>query len=321
MKYDIYFHNDFDGRASAAVMLAFLRSRGDDIEHFIPVNYEIIPAWLKREFFKNHRLFKGARRPAIVVDFPYHPDAAFWFDHHPTTFKKDAWKKAFRADKFHRYEPRYKSACHLIYASLRDDFGWKPPAHLAELVKWLDIVDGANYHSARQTIAMKEPALQINNFIEGTSDVLPTAIWTVQYLSAHSLRAFAREFKVRNAVAEIRRKTKLMMAFYREHIEQRGGVMVIDLTKAPYRWLAHFAPYYLYPKVLYAVRFNPRNGLFHVNVSANPWRRVGNKKHIGEFLHRYDGGGHKDVGGVEFRTRRDMRQAIEEIVAFLNRPR
>ncbi len=86
MKYDIYFHNDFDGRASAAVMLAFLRSRGDDIEHYIPIKYDVIPKWIDDKFLEKNKLFKGKHSPAIIVDFPYHPQAAFWFDHHIRPF-------------------------------------------------------------------------------------------------------------------------------------------------------------------------------------------------------------------------------------------
>src|SRR5271155_4749866 len=109
MLYDIYFHNDFDGRASAAVMLAFLRSRGDDIEHFIPVKYDIIPVgtkkqWLDDKFLEKNKLFRGKHNPAIIVDFPYHPQAAFWFDHHLRPFRKPGWEKKFKSDREHRYD-------------------------------------------------------------------------------------------------------------------------------------------------------------------------------------------------------------------------
>src|ERR1700685_3337099 len=113
MKYDIYFHNDFDGRASAAVVLAFLRSRGDDIEHFTPVNYYLLSQWMDEKFFEKHKLFSGKRNPAIIVDFLYHPKAAMWFEHHATTFKRPEWEKKFKPDTFHRLEPQYPSCCHL----------------------------------------------------------------------------------------------------------------------------------------------------------------------------------------------------------------
>jgi oligoribonuclease NrnB/cAMP/cGMP phosphodiesterase (DHH superfamily) len=123
MKYDIYFHNDFDGRAAAAIVLAFLRSRGDDIGHFTPVKYDVIPQWLDERFFEKHKLFKGRRNPAIIVDFPYHPAAAFWFDHHIRPFRKNGWEGKFTPDKCRRYDDSYRSACHLALDSLSKGFG------------------------------------------------------------------------------------------------------------------------------------------------------------------------------------------------------
>ena len=145
MLYDVYFHDDFDGRASAAVMLAFLWSRGDDIEHYIPVKYDVIPKWRDERFLEKNKLFKGKHNPAIIVDFPFHPQAAFWFDHHLTPFRKPGWEKKFKPDRERRYDDSYRSACHLVYDSLREGFGWKPPAHLRELVKWLNVIDFAGY--------------------------------------------------------------------------------------------------------------------------------------------------------------------------------
>src|SRR5581483_8268760 len=145
MRYDIYFHNDFDGHAAAAVMLAFLRSRGDDIEHFVPVKYDIIPEWRHTDFFMRHKLIAGpvrGRNPAIIVDFPFHPGAQFWFDHHLLPFREPKWegiyKKELRRRKqrrpkgrapapspYWRYDESYRSACHLVYDSLKKDFGWR----------------------------------------------------------------------------------------------------------------------------------------------------------------------------------------------------
>src|SRR5882672_7372494 len=101
MLYDLYFHDDFDGHAASAVVLAFLRSRGDDAGHFVPVKYDIIPEWLDEDFFNKHKLFKGKRNLAVVVDFPYHPKAAFWFDHHLLPFRKKVWGDKFKPDQSH----------------------------------------------------------------------------------------------------------------------------------------------------------------------------------------------------------------------------
>jgi len=326
MKYDIYFHNDFDGRASAAVMLAFLRGRGDDIEHYVPVKYDIIPKWLNEKFLTNHALFRDGRRsrhnPAIIVDFPFHPQAAFWFDHHIRPFRKPVWGEKFKPDESHRFMPEYRSACHLVYDSLREGFGWKPPAHLRELVKWLDVIDFANYKSAKQTIEMKEAALQANVFIESVSDDFAMTVETIKFLATKSLSAFVKIPRIKKQVAALRRNMAAGLSFQKENIKIDDRVMVVDITLDPTDDLAHFGPYYLYPKMMYLVRFHPfprKPTLFHINVGSNPWRRAENKKNIGELLQTYGGGGHKDVGGVEIQGKAATLRAVAKITKFLNK--
>jgi oligoribonuclease NrnB/cAMP/cGMP phosphodiesterase (DHH superfamily) len=322
MIYDLYFHNDFDGCAAAAVMLSFLRSRGDDVRHYVPLKYDIMPQWTDERFFEKHRLFCGKRHPAIVLDFPYHPQAAFWFDHHLKPFRKDGWEKRFKPTLQRRYDESYASACHFVYDSLRRGFGWKPPAYLAELAKWLDVIDGANYRSAKQTIEMREPAIQINNFIEEKADNLKMTVWAIRYLSEKPLTDFVKEPLVARIVKKLRRNTMAALDFYKRNIAVIGNVMIADLSGFRFAELGHYVPYCLHPRLLYAVRYYPssKHGpLFHVNVSANPWRRSENKKHIGKLLKRYGGGGHKGVGGVEFEGRKKTLRAVNDLVKFLNK--
>lgn len=317
MTYDIYFHNDFDGRASAAVMLAFLRSRGDDIEHFTPVNYHLLAQWLDEGFFEKHKLFKGKRNPAIVVDFLYHPKTAFWFEHHPTTFKKPAWQKNFRQDKFHHLEPQYPSCCHLVYAALKRDFKWKPSRVMDDLVKWLDVIDGARYKSAKQTIAMREPALQVNEFIERKKHSTLEDKWIIDLLSHAPLSEIAKLAKVKNAVAQVRKEDERGLAFLQKHAVIIDDVCFIDRTKSKIN-VPHYGLPFLFPKSRYFVRMSNRDGLYHVNVGLNPWRRKEGTIHVGNLLKPFKGGGHETVGGVEFKARKKALAATEHFIEAIN---
>ncbi len=303
MLYDIYFHNDFDGYASAAVMLAFLRSRGDDIGHYVPLRYDIIPEWLNEKFLEKNTLFRGKHNPAIIVDFPFHPQAAFWFDHHIRPFRKPGWESKFTPNSQKRYDDQYRSACHLVYDSLCRDFQWKPPAHFRELVKWLDIIDFADYKSARQTIEMKEAAIQTNVFIEHDDGGTAAAMRTIQLLAEYSLTAFVKVPHVKKRLAELRRDVAKSINFHKKNIKIEDRVMIVDLTGDATDDLAYFAPYYLHPKQLYLIRFHPfprKPSLFHINVGSSPWRRAENKKNIGELLKKYGGGGHKAVAALKY---------------------
>lgn len=330
MKYDIYFHNDFDGYAASAVMLAFLRSRGDNIEHFIPLKYDIIPRdgktkWLDEKFLSNNKLFRGKHNPAIIVDFPFHPETTFWFDHHIRPFRKAGWDKKFKPTRERRFDDSYRSACHLVYDSLRAapprGFGWKPPTHLRELVKWLNVIDFADYRSARQTIEMKEPAIQCNTYLEHKEDGAAVSEKIINWLATRPLDEIVQIPEVKKRVAALRRDVAASLRFHKEHLKIDGRVMTIDLTGDKTDDLAYFGPYHIHPKSLYLIRYHPfphKPSLFHVNVGANPWKRSHNKKNIGELLKSYGGGGHKDVGGVEIVGRTATERAVREITKFLN---
>ena len=179
----------------------------------------------------------------------------------------------------------------------------------------------AQYKSARQTIEMKEPALQVNTVIENTLDDYVSTVWTIQSLSEISVKDFAKEPKIKDQLRKVRAGIVKGLAFYKKNIAIVGRVMVADLTGNHEADIAHFDPYYLFPKMLYVVRFHPFPGkptLFHINVAASPWKIKENKKHIGELLKKYGGGGHKGVGGVEIQGKKKMLQVVTEIIAFLN---
>lgn len=322
MIYDVYFHNDFDGRASAAVMLAFLGSRGDGIGHFVPVDFGITKQWLDERFFAKHRLFKGTHNPAIVLDFPYHPGAAIWFDHHPTTFKKEEWRKKFRPDKSHRLDPEYLSNCHLTYTALKENFGWKPPAHFRELVKWADVIDGARYASAEETILLEGAGLEVMAYADRTENDLRATTAFVKILAKESITEIAKMPAVRRAAAAVRKEHLKTLTFYRRNVEVMQDATLIDLTGTTLSSL-RFAPYYLYPKTLYAVRMTKSGRFYHVGVGANPWIRGTARKrhadvHIGKLMHRFGGGGHKNAGACEITTKRAALAAVQTIIPVLN---
>ncbi len=328
MTYDIYFHNDFDGRASAAVMLDFLRSRGDTIAHFTPVNYELRSEWQRIDFFERHKLLTGKRYPAIVVDFLHHPKAVFWFDHHPTTF--NAFPRAARAfsrkkfrvaggvnmSGFQHWDPAYPSCCGQVLRELRRHFGYQPPRHIKELAKWLDVIDHAKYKSPQQPIEMKEPALKLDWYIEATEGNKAEAKRLIRLLAEKPMVKIAALPRVTRVLRKVRKQIKTSLAYYKS-LPVQGRIMVVDRTSGKYLRL-RFAPYHLYPKLPYAMSFVGHGKSFALGWGSNPWHRPKDGIDIGQFLRRYGGGGHAVAGGAEFKTRRAVQAAVEEIVEYVN---
>ena len=320
MIYDLYFHNDFDGRAAAAIMLDFLRTRGDDIEHFVPVGYEMTEQWLKENFFKRHKLFRGKRNPAIVVDFAFHPGAAWWFDHHPTTFKSEVWKKRFKPDAQHQYDPKYASCCGQVTAVLKKDFGWRPSAHFKELVHWGDILDAARYASARQVVELGDIGIQLDAFIDRYPKSARTGKRLVELMAEKPISFIARLPDVRRAVAAIRKSRAASLAYHRKHLKITGRTGYIDLTQSA-SGKNRYACYYLYPNLLYAVRILRKGKFFQLSVGQNPWRRKENRIDIGEVMKKYGGGGHFGVGATEIPKKKDAEKYAHEIVSYLEEHR
>ena len=73
----IHYHRDFDGLASAAILAWCLRERFGLAEvGWKGINYDRKRDWPTF----------GEGTEFAIVDFHFHPAAAYWFDHHPTTF-------------------------------------------------------------------------------------------------------------------------------------------------------------------------------------------------------------------------------------------
>jgi len=137
-------------------------------------------------------------------------------------------------------------------------------------------------------------------------------------LSRFPLADIARSPEIKKAMAQIKKKDLQGIAFCRNHARMIGRVCFLDRTNTKLEF-PHFALQYLFPRKLYFVRMSHRDGLYHVNVGVNPWMRKKGTVHVGELLKRFGGGGHKGVGGVEFKTRAETLAAVEKIIATINR--
>jgi len=308
MKYNIYFHNDFDGAVSAAIMLQFFEHQGDVVRRLIPIDFSVKTRWAKMKL----------EHPSVILDFLYHPGATFWFDHHSTTFVKKEWERRFREDPYHRLDTRFASCCDLVLDSLKKHFGFKATARIRELIRWGNIIDKANYDSPEQAVLAKTPAIQVSTLIDRLAHTKGFFDWFVPMLASESLQRIVALKRVRVALKKIKTERKRSLAFYKKNLKVRDGISYIDISKSNVQSVWG-ASYYLYPELLYSVSLKKDSGkIFHLNVAANPWRRRENTVHIGKLLGRYFGGGHKDVGGVEFKSRKDAEKAIRTITNILH---
>src|ERR1041385_5331992 len=100
---NLYFHSPcLDGITSAVLTLDFLEtSLNWKFKELRSVDYDQRDRWLSE---KHHK-------PFAVVDFLYHPNAAFWEDLHKTSFLTPSLRKSFDEQKnpFHIYNSKSRS--------------------------------------------------------------------------------------------------------------------------------------------------------------------------------------------------------------------
>src|SRR5436190_16308813 len=166
MKLRVLYHGHcFDGVASAATFTRFYLER---IDANTKVSYGGLLHRPNNLLF-DRDMFDGDEN--AIVDFKYSPSSrlTWWFDHHQSAFLSADDEKHYRnaewPTKF--YDPHYKSCTQFIADTIAAKYGFDEPK-LRELIYWADIIDGAQYDTARTAVELKAPALQLMLIIEAS---------------------------------------------------------------------------------------------------------------------------------------------------------
>ena len=309
MKITLYYHKDFDGICSAAVFASYVRSAldSDAVFEFVAVDYDQKKTWANKRFSE----------VTAIVDFLYHPDAKWWFDHHPTTFVRKDWELLYKRDAQHVWSPEYKSCPRLIVDAIENvSIRHKLQSQFSEALYWCDVIDSATYASPQQVIDCAEAALQINaTLIRGVT--VEYLNFLVGCLERSSLSVVAELEPVRQRFQSSREWQDAAISYVRERGHVSKGVGFIDFS--PHSDLFHrYAAYYLWPDIEFQVALYRRSGFYRLTVAANPWLRS-DGPNLGALCERYKGGGHHAVGGVIFSSRKQAVRSACEILRILRK--
>ena len=152
MKFYIYHHNDFDGISAAALFAKFLSIK--EKINFEDFTFQAVDYNLKKEWIS----FK-LNKPCVVIDFLYHPDSDWWFDHHDSTFQNDSsLMNSYTQSEKKYWNTKFPSCPSLIMAHLHKYFRKyhiKLKNEYSELIKWSDVIDGAKYHSPSEVYGFR----------------------------------------------------------------------------------------------------------------------------------------------------------------------
>jgi hypothetical protein len=322
VKVRVFYHNKcFDGACSASLFARFHRERiaaGGD--------YEFCGLVHRAGALFDEKEFTGEEN--AIVDFKYSssPAVTWWFDHHLSAFLTPEDHRHFLAGQQDRkvrerkfYDPDYVSCTGFIAHIAATHFGFNA-APVAELVRWADIVDGAQYESAKSAVEMAEPAMKLTLAIESVQDpgFVPRLI---PLLTETSLAEVLAQPFVRDLMPGLLERHHQALELIRKRSRCEQGTIYFDITDHPLEGYNKFIPYYLYPEATYSIGLSRSSFRTKIAVGSNPWTRVPAEQMVNLALicERYGGGGHARVGAISFPREKDdlARQAAAEIVAEL----
>ncbi len=299
----------FDGLASATVFTQMLRMlRRDDALSFAyrscgyGPKMSAVPAdWLSGDL-------------NAILDFRYTESdrLTYFFDHHVTGFgspEEEAQARRAVAESRAHVSPRgprslhfdasYGSCTKLIRDVARTEYGVTLDG-LDELVFWADRIDAARFESAEDALA-DTPAQRLAQIVEqhGDADFLTRL---VPLLGSQSLADVADAPLQAQLFATIAAGKEQFKNRVRDRAENRGDVVVVDLSDEVVSAAGKFVTYALFPSAIYSVAILRTKQLIKVGVGYNPWCGKPRRHDISALCKREGGGGHVVVGAASFPT-------------------
>ena len=237
-----------------------------------------------------------------IVDFKYspNPNLTWWFDHHQSAFLSPEDAEHFRQDTSGRklFDPNFRSCTLFIATVARQKFGFDAP-DLEDLVKWADIIDGAQYADAEEAVALRDPAPQLTMVIEAAkgSEIVQKIIG---YMRREPLSQIIAEPEIQALYAPLYERHRTSIGIIDKTATCEKGVVFFDLLDYDLEGYNKFIPYYLHPESTYTVSVSKSSFRTKVSVGSNPWVKEPLKHNLATICERYGGGGHPKVGAISF---------------------
>lgn len=260
----------------------------------------------------------------VIVDFKYSssPLLTWWFDHHQSAFLTPEDAEHFRHDhsgtKF--YDPDYKSCTKFLSMIASQKFGFDA-GPLADLIKWGDIIDGAQFASPEEAVGLGQPAMKLALVIEAAPEN-NLVQQLIPHLAYRSLQEMIELPVVRKHLGPLLERHKRSIEIMRERADYRDGVVYFDVSDLDLEGYNKFIPYYLYRDATYSVGVSASPARAKISVGTSPWKEAAANINLATLCEKYGGGGHAKVAAISLGPG-DLvraRQIAQEITAVLRRP-
>jgi hypothetical protein len=307
MKLHIYHHNDFDGIASAAIFAKFLQIENDcdfnDIV-FHQVDYDLKNKWLEMTL----------QKPCAVLDYLYHPESDWWFDHHAAPFltHKKVIEHPYEDTLTTRWNPKALSCPSLFLSHLYHPFRkhyYFLQKQYSELIKWSDIIDGAKYKSPSDIYDRTNNYLNINKTLALCHcDEYVKLIIKASFYNDLSILIETAQYKdlLNNVIEQEEKAIEIISKI----IKVENQVAFFD--QSPYDFpFQRYLVYHLYPNIYYRIGIFKKKDSYSISINYNNWKKDNNSKdeinkiNLGKLCKKYGGGGRFNVGGILKQTHQE----------------
>jgi hypothetical protein len=317
MRLCICFHDQcFDGACSAALFTRLYQARLNGSAEF---SYRGLVHRAGQLF--DDSMFDGDEN--AIVDFKYSSSDRlnWWFDHHQSAFLTPADAEHFRHDTSGRkfYDPSFRSCTKFIAHIAATKWNFHA-SDLDDMVKWADIIDGAQYPDTRTAVELRDPATQLTLVIEGVRT--PGFVASlIPELAAKPLAEIMALPNIRKAFDELYARHMEWMKLIEARGELSGGVLFFDVADQQFEGFNKFIPYHLFPGAVYSVAVSASPGRTKIAVGSNPWNPTPKGVNLASICERYNGGGHAKVAAISLPPGQlDQARAVaRDIVAELRR--
>src|SRR5262249_32804314 len=153
-----------------------------------------------------------------------------WFDHHVSGFPTKEDEAHYQAQKSpHQFfDPSARSCAKFLADTCAKNFGWDF-GPFEELVRWADIIDGAQFDSPKSAVELAGPALQLMTWVENNHDP-KLKLRFIDELTRLRLGEIADEPYVKDALRPIFERHERAIELMRARAKLERGVVSFDVA-------------------------------------------------------------------------------------------
>lgn len=290
----IVHHNDLDGCVSAALLVRELIQQGE-IYSLVPVMYlgnqerhrEMLESLIKSHFTT------GMDHKVFILDFPWHPLADVWIDHHGSSMEhapREAMKYLI---------PQLDSAAEAVAIYLQDTCDdYQESLNTTWAISWTGKIDSAKYDGISEYYNCNNPWLVLRLFTDHDKQAHRTAR-IAELLAQYDLDAQIVVDIIGGADKAIEKFQSDIKSVERAIVENHGVGIIITRHRNDF---PRYSEYIMRPDIKYSIRVTNAEHGREIKVGRNIWHpKMDSTKDIGRImadLFPDNGGGHAGIGGA-----------------------